>query len=432
MSKYIRWLQEELDLWVRDGVISGEQRNTIRARYPAVAGVNWSRLIFSSLGGVLIGLGVILLFAYNWEAMPKFLKLGVVFSALIVAHGAGLWLRRPANGNLIASEGMHVLGTILFGAGIWLVAQIYHIDEHYPNAFIAWSGGAMLLAWALPSIAQGFIAAVLLVLWGGFEVFDFRTANHLAAIVLLATILPLAWQQRSKALTGMALFSFLLTLIFSMTRLEDELIIPVLLFWSVSFIALGLIVERSKSFPESAPVYFFWGYALHVLLLFFLSFSGAVRLIVDIKFDQPAVFWYFVVSLAIAVTLLATVIRLMTRTGLDFSKMINMSHLTVPLTLVIVMMATFKGLQGWGLMAFFNLVFLFHSMVFTVHGSRTLNVRLVTAGCVMFSVLAMSRYTDLFSSLIARSLVFFIVGAGVYATGNFYSRARKQVRGGQS
>lgn len=44
---------------------------------------------------------------------------------------------------------------MLFGAGIWLVAQIYHIEEHYPNGFLIWGLGAMALAWALPSGGSG-------------------------------------------------------------------------------------------------------------------------------------------------------------------------------------------------------------------------------------------------------------------------------------
>ena len=42
-----------------------------------------------------------------------------------------------------------MLGTLFFGAGIWLVAQIYHIDEHFPNGFLIWGLGALALAWRI-------------------------------------------------------------------------------------------------------------------------------------------------------------------------------------------------------------------------------------------------------------------------------------------
>ena len=51
------------------------------------------------------------------------------------------------------------LGTMFFGAGIWLIAQVYHIDEHYPNGFLLWGLGALAMAWALRSIPQAIVAA---------------------------------------------------------------------------------------------------------------------------------------------------------------------------------------------------------------------------------------------------------------------------------
>lgn len=430
MNKYTKWLYKEIDLWVNDGVIDTGQRDVIKARYLQEHGVNWSRLIFSSLGAILIGLGVILLFAYNWEALHKFVKLGIVFVALLTAHGLGLWLRRPGSRHAIAGEGMHVLGTVLFGAGIWLIAQIYHIDEHYPNAFLAWSIGALSFAWALPSIAHGFIAAFLLLLWGGFEVFDFRTVNHFAPSLILFGILPLAWQQRSRVLTAMVLVTFLFSLTFMTTRLDDDMIVPLVMFWSTAFIALSMIIKTGKTFQASSPVFQFWGYAFYTFLLYLLSFPEFVRNIDNIKFDETVVLLYYLISCAVAVFSWCFATWAFIKSKHDFRELITFSHMSVPLTLLIVIFASLEiGFQGWAGAVVFNLLFLFHSIIFIVHGSKTVNVKLVTTGCLMFSLLAISRYVDLFDSLIARSLVFFIVGAGVFAAGNFYSRKKKQIQG---
>jgi len=40
-----------------------------------------------------------------------------------------------------------LLGVILFGSNIMLIAQIYHIDSHFPNGVLMWSLGALLAAW---------------------------------------------------------------------------------------------------------------------------------------------------------------------------------------------------------------------------------------------------------------------------------------------
>ena len=82
MKKHIKWLLGEIDLWVKEGIIEPVQATALKARYPAAAeSVAWGRIIFFSIGAVLFGLGVILLFAYNWQGMHKFVKLGVILAA---------------------------------------------------------------------------------------------------------------------------------------------------------------------------------------------------------------------------------------------------------------------------------------------------------------------------------------------------------------
>ena len=218
MKKHIKWLFKEIDNWVNEGVIATEQGELLKNRYPTpVEGAAWSRIIFFSIGAILFGLGVILLFAYNWEKMHKFAKLAVIFFALIAAHGTGIWLRRPESKYRAAGEGLHLAGTMLFGAGSWLVAKIYHIEEHYPNAFLVWGVGALALAWAVPSISHGVVAVILLVMWNSFEAFDFKNPHLLSPILILAGILPIAWLNRSRVLLTTVICAFLLTLSFSVS-----------------------------------------------------------------------------------------------------------------------------------------------------------------------------------------------------------------------
>ena len=93
MSKQIQWLTEQIEVWVGRGLISREQAEGIRKLYPEPkAGLPWGTIIFSGIGAVILGLGVILLFAYNWQDMPKAAKLAVIFATLAGAHGTGLAL----------------------------------------------------------------------------------------------------------------------------------------------------------------------------------------------------------------------------------------------------------------------------------------------------------------------------------------------------
>src|ERR1035437_1012580 len=175
MTKQIRWLRAEINRWTDEGLVTAEQADRLRQRYPEPAeGPPWALLVFASAGAVVVGLGIILLFAYNWDEIPKFGKLALVFGAVIGTHAGGVVLHRKGGWQQRLGEALSLLGTMFFGAAIWLIAQIYHIDEHYPNGFLLWGIGALLMAWALDSTPQALLATVLFTIWGGSELLAFR------------------------------------------------------------------------------------------------------------------------------------------------------------------------------------------------------------------------------------------------------------------
>ena len=102
----------------------------------------------------------------------------------------------------------------------------------------------------------------------------------------------------------------------------------------------------------------------------------------------------------------------------------------VLLTLLIVVLNTMGvlGLKGWTGAAVFNLLFLFHSIMLIVAGCKESDLRFTTAGCLLLASISLARYTDLFVSLLARSSVFLIMGAALFAVGIYYSRTKKRLQ----
>jgi hypothetical protein len=49
------------------------------------------RMVSFAAGVVIFGLGVILFFAYNWADMHRFVKLALIGTGLIAAHGPAVW-----------------------------------------------------------------------------------------------------------------------------------------------------------------------------------------------------------------------------------------------------------------------------------------------------------------------------------------------------
>lgn len=434
MSKEVRWLSTESERWVREGILSVEQAARLRALYPAPTPTRpWATLIFCGLGALIVGLGVILLFAYNWHAMPKLAKLATVFGALAAAHAGGLYLFQSKPRYRAMGEALTVGGTMLFGAGIWLVAQIYHINEHFPTAFLIWGLGAFLLAWTLPSIFQALMALALLTIWAGTESAAFNAPVHAALPLLLVGLLPLAYRERSRVLLVCLLVAVGVALAFITAACSDgSLPFLVLLAFSILAMGAGWLHEDASLFPESAPCYRGLGMATYLVLIYILSFGDAAHEILDLKrASQPwtgLAYWAVPLALVGAAWLALAARRL--KAGARASWMPADLWLAPLALMAAYALATFMPRSDAWLAALpFNLVLLAHAVSLMAQGVRRSEMRAVAVGCILLVALAGARYADLFDSLLARGLAFLVVGAALFVEGFLYARG-KRVKGG--
>jgi uncharacterized membrane protein len=434
MSKEIRWLYSESERWVRDGILSVEQAARLRGLYPTPKPTRpWATLIFCGLGALIVGLGVILLFAYNWHAMPKLAKLATVFGSLAAAHAGGLTLFLTKPRYRAMGEALTVGGTMLFGAGIWLVAQVYHIDEHFPSGFLIWGLGAFLLAWAMPSVFQALMALVLLTIWAGAESAAFDVPVHAALPLLLVGLLPLAYRERSRVLLACLLIAVGVSLAFvSAACSSGALPFLVLLAFSVLAMAAGWLHENGSRFPESAPCYRGLGLATYLVLVYILSFGHAAQDILDLQRGKQS--WsgmaYWLVPLAAAADAwLALGVRGL-RPGARRSLVPPDQWLAPLAVLAAYALAAFVPRPDRWLAALpFNLVLLAHAASLMAQGIRRSEMRAVALGCVLLVALTGARYVDLFDNLLARGLAFLVVGVALFVEGFLYARG-KRVRGG--
>ena len=81
----------------------------------------------SILGAILIGLSVITFFAANWNEISRGVKLGSLFVGMALSYGSGYYLWNRAGYGAYAVS-LVLLGCIIYGAGVHLIGQIYHVD----------------------------------------------------------------------------------------------------------------------------------------------------------------------------------------------------------------------------------------------------------------------------------------------------------------
>ncbi len=428
MTKHPQWLKQEVAIWRAEGLVDEALAQRILARYPEAVERGWGRIIFSALGAALVGLGVILFFAYNWQAIPKAAKLLLVFGALAATHGSAMMLARRPDANRALVEGLHALGTMLFGAGIWLVAQIYHIDEHYPNAFLVWSLGALALAWAMPSLVQALLALFLVTFWAGVETFQFHTPMHGAPLLVVLGVMPLAWWRRSPALLACAVAVLFVVTAFTVGWIEADALLPLLFSMGTTAILAG-VAMRLTAFPAAESPLQTIGLLVVIGCSVALSFRGMANALGHVNFGRHTeLATYFGAAGVALVAALASAAAVFSRGGwaqIDSYRRGQLALLGIGLAIVLVCTALQIRGAGWAIALPFNVIVLGLAALLILEGSAHLRPRLVGAGCLLFAVVTVSRYVDLFSSLLARSAVFVLLGAGLFFVGSFYTRSRR-------
>jgi uncharacterized membrane protein len=172
------WLEAELASWQSLALVSPEQAQSLLGLYESRQSVearqeNKGLFTLLSLAATFVGLGVLLLIGYNWQQMPAALKVVLVFGALIGTHAAAFRLRFRL-GWLQLSEVLFFTGCLLFGAAIWLLAQIFQIESTNYDAFWWWAIGTLPFALLLDTVLLHLLFASLLALWVGFDVLSLQ------------------------------------------------------------------------------------------------------------------------------------------------------------------------------------------------------------------------------------------------------------------
>jgi uncharacterized membrane protein len=158
-----------LERWTHAGLIDASVAQCIRAyesEQDKAQGLRWPVLLAISLGGLLLGAGVLLFVGAHWDTLSPSVRLGLVLLLVAIFHlgGAALSDRFPA-----LSTTLYAVGTICLGAGIFLAGQIFNLQEHWPGGVMLWALGAWI-AWALlRDWPQAALVAVLTPMWLGAE-----------------------------------------------------------------------------------------------------------------------------------------------------------------------------------------------------------------------------------------------------------------------
>ncbi|MSR76196.1 MAG: DUF2157 domain-containing protein [Candidatus Ryanbacteria bacterium] len=444
-------LSHKVESWVERGIISlRTARRILQAEginaeeaLQARAG-NRVVTVVAILGAVLIGLGALLFFASNWQAIPVVGKIAIILTSTAFAYGIGYWLKYIKDYAKIG-QAVILIGGILYGTGLFLVAQLFHTNANPATLFLIWAAGLLPLVLLLADEWLMVLSTIVFAVWSlsrsFFDISIFRdfnpTANYPFLAILLLVVLPIIVYYRFRTAYAFALLAFLgwfgvanTVWHMNLENFEETIIVQVMLNYFFLGIALMLAGRLMRALPNGEDFSFttrFLGGAAFAVPTYILSWNAVLFLWTE----PPAltgvalyVFW----GLIVLVGLLLAAFFMLRGTPEERRLTIREGGALAVFALFGLIFALFPvdagqsasqavmGGFGYGETYFhpyvlpWNAVLLAFNIMLIVLGYFERRRLFVNLGLLFFLVHVISRYIDFFALEIPTSLAFIAGG----------------------
>lgn len=393
-------LPEALELWQREGLVSSSQVRRILAYHglasqPLEEARRTGRLatIVGVLGALLVGIGIILFVASNWQQMDRLQRIALLLAALLLAYGAGYLLRYEPGGSPRVGEALIFLGSVVFGANVFLIAQIYHVAAGEPLLLALWSAGAFAVAYAMGLRPPLYLAILAAVGWYGFQLAAWRIDSAGAAVVGLAAFVPYGLLLLSL---GELQRSFRSTERFSAAFVQLGLLVALIPLWVFSFGDFWRTLSSDQASPiaggstEANLAQLHLSFALFAVLALLLTLWAVRRL-------GPA---RSAMAVGAGIALLGA------------SSLVALFH-------------PFQDPRVYAIV--FNGVILAGVLWAVVVGLWTRRESFINLGLAFFVLLVFGRYFDFLFSFMDRSLAFILAGVLLLGGGYLLERSRRRL-----
>ncbi len=156
-NEYRERLAHDVATWTRGGLITAEQERAILARVgagePRAVGIlrlGWFVTAISIVGALVLAGGVVLLFASQWGELPTWFRTASIIAGMLASYAAGYALIYRYDMQRVGSA-LFLLGVLLYEAGLFLLAQIYNMPVDSPVLLLLGAIGTLPLAYLFES-----------------------------------------------------------------------------------------------------------------------------------------------------------------------------------------------------------------------------------------------------------------------------------------
>ncbi|WP_457796879.1 DUF2157 domain-containing protein [Methylocystis sp. S23] len=414
--KYVAWLYGQLPDLVRDGTLDAEAAARLRLRYGDVAQSGKSRavVLFGVLGAALIGGGIILLLAHNWDDLARATRTALSFAPLLIGQALSGWTLARRPDSAAWREGAGAFHTLAIGSSIALVAQTYHLGGSLEDFLLSWALLGLPVAYVMEATLPAILYLIGITSWAGLSYAAFwhdhgGAFRSLGYWGLLALAAPwwLLQMREGRYRSKVALFGWVLALT-----------LPIGFFLSIERFSLGYAWQVWHSafwttlFLAGAK---WWGDAASAgqRPLQTVGALGAVALALALTFEDlwkvhettgPGAAGLAIVAawLVAGLLLLADALR----RGAVAPALLGALPVVTAIGLIL------AKTSPWAAVALMNLYVLGLGVGVLSAGVRSHGLGAMNAGMTILSALILCRFFDADIGFVARGVAFIVIGAG--------------------
>ena len=409
-------------------VISAEIEERIQQYYQQKSDASGSRLfvVFGILGAILVGLGIILIIAHNWDEFPRSVKTIFAFLPLLLGQAIGIFTLLKRNDNIAWREGSAVFLFFAIGGSISLVSQIYNIPGNLSSFFFTW----MLLALPLVYLLRSSVTSLLYIIGSTYyavqmSYWSYITPPAYLYWLLLLLIIPYYYRlYRTHPDSNYTYFHDLLlplSVIICLGTVANGYGVLLIIAY-MSLFGIYYLVGNSWSTNQKGQrtPYTYYGSLGTVVLLLIMSYDSIWEEIrqeslVFTELLSTTEFWVTVVLSIIAGGLLLRYVR-----KHSISKLPPIAPVFAVFILIYII-----GLYSAVAVILVNILILVVGLAITRKGARQDHLGILNYGLLIIAALVLCRFFDERLSFILRGTLFVLVGIGFFLANYQMLKKRK-------
>ncbi len=408
-------------------IISQEVASDISEYYKSKEDGQPNRLftVFGILGATLVGLGVILILAHNWDNFSRAIKTLFAFLPLLVGQiASGYTILKKKSQAWRESS-----GTFLFfgiGASIALVSQIYNIPGDLGQFLFTWIVLALPLIYLLDSNAVSMLVIIFASYYAcelGYD-FGYKDSTPWLYLVLLVATVPFYVRllKRSPQANTTSIFNWLYVLSLTVvlgTFIQDN--------WPVGFL---MYVTLFGVFYNLGKMPIYSNYQLRRNSFVIMGSLGTVAVLLILSFIliweeilKSATLAFNTQEMLITSVLLGIAFAvLMYSIKYEENKKINLFQYAFLIVAIIFFVGTINATISTILI---NIMLLVLGLFAIKIGAGTLRFSVLNYGLLIIASVIICRFFDTNMSFVLRGVLFVAVGFGFFLA-NYVMLKKKQ------